>query len=165
MLHVYQGTNPQLIIYLILITKIVRRIYILITPGSQRVKQVQTVLEGYPCFHKSIAFELKEEISHTAIALASQARLLPKKIFREPFGLPKLEIGSPRYISRSPRLFSQIQTMSYETYSLDSNIKKVGYSSRILKLTSTGDQSGRGSRIFLLLKETNLGVAPAFLDR
>ena len=46
-------------------------------------------------------------------------RLLPKKIFREPFGLPKLEIGSPRYISRSPRLFSQIQTMSYETYSLD----------------------------------------------
>ena len=27
-----------------------------------------------------------------------------------------------------------------------------------------GDQSGRGSRIFLLLKETNLGVAPAFFD-
>ena len=46
-------------------------------------------------------------------------RLLPKKIFREPFGLPKLEIGSPRYISRSPWLFSQIQTMSYETYSLE----------------------------------------------
>ena len=47
------------------------------------------------------------------------SRLLPKKMFREPFGLPKLEIGSPRYISRSPRLFSQIQTVSYETYSLD----------------------------------------------
>ena len=46
-------------------------------------------------------------------------RLLPKKIFREPFGLLKLEIRSPRYISRSPRLFSPIQTMSYETYSLD----------------------------------------------
>ena len=27
-----------------------------------------------------------------------------------------------------------------------------------------GDQSGRGARIFLLLKETNLGVAPAFFD-
>ena len=42
---------------------------------------------------------------------AMESRLLPKKIFREPFGLPKLEIGSPRYISRSPRLFSQIQTV------------------------------------------------------
>ena len=35
------------------------------------------------------------------------------------FDSPKLEIGSPRYICRSPRLFSQIQTMSHETYSLD----------------------------------------------
>ena len=32
------------------------------------------------------------------------------------------------------------------------------------EIDPTGDQSGRGSRIFLLLKETNLGVAPAFFD-
>ena len=30
----------------------------------------------------------------------------------------------------------------------ESNIKNVGCSSRILKLTPKGDQSGRGSRIF-----------------
>ena len=58
-------------------------------------------------------------ISATISSPKMTPRLLPKKIFREPFGLPKLEIGSPRYISRSARLFSQIQTMSYETYSLD----------------------------------------------
>ena len=94
-------------------------------------------------------------------------RLLPKKIFREPFGLPKLEIGSPRYISRSPRLFS-IQTMSYETYSLDRRgvvpprggleYKKGGDARREfwnwpLRETNLG-----------VARATNLGVAPAFFD-
>ena len=103
------------------------------------------------------------------------SRLLPKKIFREPFGLPKLEIGSPRYISRSPRLLSQIQTMSYETYSLDwkgvfppgggglEYKKRWGCSSRILKLTPMRPIWACLAH-FLLLKETNLGVAPAFFD-
>ena len=67
--------------------------------------------------------------------------------------------------------------MSYERYSLGwkgvapppppggTRIqKRWGRSSRILKLTPKGDQSGRDLRIFLLLKETNLGVAPAFFD-
>ena len=91
-----------------------------------------------PLYHPCFLFFPSLWLSSVFINFnTSIARLLPKKIFREPFGLPKLEIGSPRYISRSPRLFSQIQTMSYETYSLDrkgvvppgggdSNIKKVG---------------------------------------
>ena len=105
------------------------------------------------------------------------SRLLPKKIFQETFGLPKLEIGSPRYISRSPRLFSQIQTMSYETYSLDwkgvvppggdSNIKMVGMLVKNFEIDPYGrpiwawlahffnperDLSGRGSSVLDPLK-------------
>ena len=32
------------------------------------------------------------------------ARLLPKEIFREPFGLPKIKVGSPSHNFRSPEL-------------------------------------------------------------
>ena len=100
--------------------------------------------------------------------LEDEARLLPKKNVREPFGLPKLEIGSPRYISRSPRLFSQIQTMSYETYSLDwkgvvppspgdSNIKKVGMpGGHSLIWPIRGRAAGQGMVVGLLCPEQGI---------
>ena len=56
--------------------------------------------------------------------LQTMSRLLPKKIFREPFGLPKLEIGSPRYISRSPLDWKGVVPPGGGGG--DSNIKKVG---------------------------------------
>ena len=125
---------------------------------------------------------INQSTSNWPVGQHKRARLLPKKIFREPFGLPKLEIRSPRYISRSPRLFSPIQTISYETYSLDwkfvvtpagggggggdSNIKKVGMLVENFEIDPYGGPIWAWlAHFFLLLKETNMGVAPAFFDR
>ena len=37
-----------------------------------------------------------------------EARLLPKENFREPFGLPKIKVGSPSHNFRSPELISDL---------------------------------------------------------
>ena len=132
----------------------------------------------YICSHYNINRLLTLQYNYYILLIWKlNSRLLPKKIFREPFGLPKLEIGSPKYISRSQRLFSQIQTMSYETYSLDwkgvvpprggggdSNIKKVGMLVENFEIDPYGKPIWAWLVHFLLLKETNLGVAPAFFD-
>ena len=70
--------------------------------------------------------------------------------------------------------------MSYETYSLDwkgvvtpaggggggnSNIKKVGMLVENFEIDPYGGPIWAWLAHFLLLKETNLGVAPAFFDR
>ena len=64
--------------------------------------------------------------------------------------------------------------MSYETYSLDwkgvvppggdSNIKKVGMLVENFEIDPYGRPIWAWLAHFLLLKETNLGVAPAFFD-
>ena len=36
------------------------------------------------------------------------AKLLPKENFREPFGLPKIKVGSPSLNFRSPELISDL---------------------------------------------------------
>ena len=45
---------------------------------------------------------------HMAYSSASdvKSRLLPKEIFREPFGLPKIKVGSPSHNFRSPELIT-----------------------------------------------------------
>ena len=56
----------------------------------------------------------------------------------------------------------KIDTISDPGGEGDSNKKKVGMLVENFEIDLKGDQSGRGSRTFWPLKETNLGVSPAF---